>query len=1035
MKYLVVSIAFILVTFYGQAQSVNTQNIHNTQNEWVDYTKTYYKIKVAENGVYKLSFQTLEKGGFPIGSTKGNQLLLINEGKEVPVFVSNSEQWTNNDYLEFYGEQLDGTFDTQLYEEPEHQLHTYLSMFTDTAAYYLTIGLPEERIKLVENNFENLPEKEDYFMHEAFYAPFDDISSGKPNGKHPHIHHPDYIPPRLSNVYFGNYNQGEGYFANYILNRPPISPNPFLLEIETPSVFSNGPTAQLKFKVIGLNDEDDRKLDHYLQIKMNDKLLVEDAFDSYSIKTYQVEQPILENLNNTKNTFEFYSATDTAYRDRMGLSYISIHYPRSFNFNQVDSLSFTLEDKGKSHYIEFENLEQDETYYVVDLTHQLKIQISYLEDKQIHAVSLPPSENEKRKLYFYKANKVKSIQNLTTHNFTNFNNLANQGDYLIITHPKLLHNNIAVDEYAAYRSSSVGGNYKPIVVNVEELYDLYSYGIANHPLAIKYFLNDALENWQNTPSHCFLMGKGLENRYARHKDDWEDNLIPAFGDQASDQIFGSADFSPLSRLAIGRLNADEPREIAHYLNKVKAVELPYSGKPCDYLKEQMWRHQIVHLADRDRIDTLGNPNPYNSRLLQQADIATNGILTAASTFLFIDEDERIENTCVSNNSNTQNRYIVDCLKEEVQQGVKIISYLGGAVGYDWGIDIGGPLSYNFNGQYPIIIGQDEFLGNIYRKVYDNTSTFFETEEEILLYKHWLNSKDAGGTAYISFNLQHDLFIGASFTDKLYRQMFVENPEATLGEQIKNVIHQFYNQNEFTAQYAAYTVILSGDPALKYYTQYKPEVILEEENVHFEFNHINDFYYNLSIQFSMASLNIPATQTVSYQIVQSSANKEVVIESGLLKTGETIYYKNDVVLLPDEAHRYTIQVDNINALDEICESNNAISFDAGAWLLNDIDEAISNNEALINYPNPFNDYTVFELTNHASNTASLQLNIMTLAGKLVKQHHFKHGASDLSFTWFGLDDLNNVLPVGVYWYYLKDVEQQTIGKPGKVVLVK
>jgi len=155
MKNWIATILFIFITIYINAQ---------IQNDWVDYNKTYYKIKVAEDGVYKLNFQTLEKAGFPIDSIEGKQLLLINEGKEVPVYVTSFGQWTEDDYLEFFGEKLDGTFDTQLYENPEHQLHAHSSMFTDTAAYYLTIGLLEERIRLFESNFINPPEKELYFM-------------------------------------------------------------------------------------------------------------------------------------------------------------------------------------------------------------------------------------------------------------------------------------------------------------------------------------------------------------------------------------------------------------------------------------------------------------------------------------------------------------------------------------------------------------------------------------------------------------------------------------------------------------------------------------------------------------------------------------------------------------------------------------------------------------------------------------------------------------------------------------------------------
>ena len=43
----------------------------------------------------------------------------------------------SNDYIEFYGEPNDGTFDTQLFKQPDWQLSPYKSLFTDTSSYYL----------------------------------------------------------------------------------------------------------------------------------------------------------------------------------------------------------------------------------------------------------------------------------------------------------------------------------------------------------------------------------------------------------------------------------------------------------------------------------------------------------------------------------------------------------------------------------------------------------------------------------------------------------------------------------------------------------------------------------------------------------------------------------------------------------------------------------------------------------------------------------------------------------------------------------
>ena len=37
-------------------------------NEWIDFNKEYYKISVAEDGIFKITYQDLIDVGFPIGT-------------------------------------------------------------------------------------------------------------------------------------------------------------------------------------------------------------------------------------------------------------------------------------------------------------------------------------------------------------------------------------------------------------------------------------------------------------------------------------------------------------------------------------------------------------------------------------------------------------------------------------------------------------------------------------------------------------------------------------------------------------------------------------------------------------------------------------------------------------------------------------------------------------------------------------------------------------------------------------------------------
>src|SRR4051812_7226996 len=88
-------------------------------NEWIDYSKTYYKFKVGKTGVCRIYRSALSAAGLPSGVV-GSNFMLYRDGNEVPVFVSN-ENMGGGDYIEFWGTKADGLVDKELYIKPEHQ--------------------------------------------------------------------------------------------------------------------------------------------------------------------------------------------------------------------------------------------------------------------------------------------------------------------------------------------------------------------------------------------------------------------------------------------------------------------------------------------------------------------------------------------------------------------------------------------------------------------------------------------------------------------------------------------------------------------------------------------------------------------------------------------------------------------------------------------------------------------------------------------------------------------------------------------------
>src|SRR5687768_17978756 len=110
------TLIFILTTLAGSAQEF--------YNEWIeDYSKTYYKFKIASAGLFRISKASLDSAG--IGNSPVEQFKLFHNGKEVPLYTSASAGiLPAGGFIEFWGEKNDGQPDRPLYRSASYQHST-----------------------------------------------------------------------------------------------------------------------------------------------------------------------------------------------------------------------------------------------------------------------------------------------------------------------------------------------------------------------------------------------------------------------------------------------------------------------------------------------------------------------------------------------------------------------------------------------------------------------------------------------------------------------------------------------------------------------------------------------------------------------------------------------------------------------------------------------------------------------------------------------------------------------------------------------
>ena len=161
-KILLFVIFVIGIFHFSDAQSVYG-------NEWINPSKIYYKIKVADNGIYKVTFEDLVSAGLPQGAVQGSALQLINYGKEQAIHV-NSNNFGPGAWFEFYGKKNTIGLDSILYKDwKKDLLNPDYSFVTDTNVYFFTLS-PETsnlRYTLVNPDYINITLTPfPYYMHE-----------------------------------------------------------------------------------------------------------------------------------------------------------------------------------------------------------------------------------------------------------------------------------------------------------------------------------------------------------------------------------------------------------------------------------------------------------------------------------------------------------------------------------------------------------------------------------------------------------------------------------------------------------------------------------------------------------------------------------------------------------------------------------------------------------------------------------------------------------------------------------------------------
>ena len=653
---------------------VKAQVVYN--NEWIDFSKTYYKFKVGKTGLFRISQSTLSTVG--LGSAAAQDLQLWRNGAQVPIFTSVAAGTLSpSDYIEFWGEMNDGKADKDLYRNPDYQLNDKWSLETDTSVYFLTINTSGGNLRLTatSNNVgtNSLP-AEPYFMYTVGNYFRNKINNGYA------------VNVDGTYLFSSSYDRGEGWSSDDFTGT-------HTSVISNLEVFPGGPSASFNIAVSG-NAVATR---NYI-VKINGDSVAGGLVDYFNYARGTGNFPVALISSNTA-TIEVINSSD-----RMVVHKYEFTYPRKFNFGGSSNFEFKLPASAGGNYLEISNFAFGATPPVLyDLTNGQRY-VADISAAPLIKIVLQPSVSERRLvLVSEEALNINSVTSFEQRNFTNYSTAANQGDYLIISNSALFNGangSNPVEDYRSYRASAQGGGFSAKTYLIDELIDQFAFGIKKHPISIRNFIRYARNNFSIAPGHVFLIGKGVDYTTQRYYETDVNviamNMVPTMGYPASDNLLTAEPGSSVPGTAIGRLSVIYPKEISDYLDKIKENEQAQAALSPN-IEDRGWMKNVIHLN--------GGGDPILS-----------GIVSGALD----DYKKTIADTLYGANvltftkqSATATEDVNTSFKSSFEQGASLITYFGHSSSGTLAYNIGEPQTYNNQGKYPSFIALGCSAGNFF----------------------------------------------------------------------------------------------------------------------------------------------------------------------------------------------------------------------------------------------------------------------------------------------------------------------------------
>ena len=875
---------FFIAFLIALAGGVSGQN-YNYANGWINYNQQYYKIKLYQEGIYRLDSALLANAGINVGSVDCRNFQVFIRGTEQFIHIEDAN--TNNvldasDYIEFYGNKNDAVYDSAMYDQTAFLINPWYSVIQDTAVAFLTWNSSTNNKRYVLQNDLNF----------SAYSPAQWFYSLVVNTN------------RIGGYFVGGYNAIGQVDSRYKSCEgwtdygPPLGTTK-TIEVHMPKLFTGGGVTQIS--AVYLSSSSNQQLitnslgDHHFKMMWKDRfnnlnLLRDTIFWGY--KSFRDVASINSGILDDTLEFQFSNINHSVYTSNScRTGYFSVYYPHSYDLSGVSSIMMHIPDalapqsKTYAKFYGYTQMQQGGLVKAFDLTNG---NIFYpLMNNGVGEFLIP--NGGVKKVWLTSSDKDVPVSQLSKVNGTGFfvDYLAqNNTDsaFVIITHPKFINE---AGLYKQFRSSASGGNYNVILSNVYDLYDQFAYGLEKHPLAIRNFMKFLLDSASSKPRYLFLIGKSVPS-YRGLTDAlyYQRNLLPSWGDPCSDNLILAGLNGTFLEPAVptGRLAATTPQEVINYLDKVKMH---------DTVSVSQWQKNVAHFVGGY---TPNDQSLFSFYMNSYKQIIQDTLYGANVT------------TFIKNTSAPIQTSIPDSVINLINSGLSLITFYGHSSNQSFDFDLNDPNRFSNFGKYPLILSNSCYTGDIH--LYDTVS----------LSEKYVFTKDKGAIAFIGSASTGVAQYLNLFSNNFYKALSVNQYGKGIGDIMKSAIiptQNFIQTADEIEKITCMDITLHGDPAVRINPSLKPDFAIYNQDLVCK---VNPFSDSIDVTLHIRNLSRAVKDSMRVLITRTypDGSKEYLVDT----IPSPYYSANYQVTFPVKTQKggiglnyFTAQIDDLNDIDE------------------------------------------------------------------------------------------------------------------------